>query len=78
MEEHDAMTATRQVRFRVDVRVALDDGEDFRLSFDFTDDADEGVGVRCSRDLSGDDAQRLEKLATDFVGNIAAIIFKMQ
>jgi len=66
------------VRFHIDVRVSVVDRPDYRLSFDFTGESGSDVLIRSSRPTSEADDQRLEKLATDFVGNIAEVIFKVQ
>ena len=67
-----------EVKFHVEVKVLAAGSENFRLSFDFGEDPNQGVAVRCSRNLSETDAQRLENLATNFVANIADIIVKLQ
>ena len=67
-----------EVKFHVEVKVLAAGSENFQLSFEFGEDPNQGVAVRCSRNLSETDAQRLENLATNFVGNIADIIVKLQ
>ena len=64
-----------EIRFHVGVRVDVPGEEEFSLFFDWED---EDVIIRCSRVLSEGEGQRLENLATNFVGNIAEVIFKVQ
>jgi hypothetical protein len=65
------------IRFRVKVKAAVPYRDEFHLTFDFSDET-KPVTIWCSRDLSGVDTQRLENLATNFVGNIAEVVFRVQ
>jgi hypothetical protein len=71
------MPASNDVRFQVGVKVTGYTAEDFLLTFDFSGDPGD-VEVWCNHDLSGLDGQQLENLATNFVGNIAKVIFNVQ
>jgi hypothetical protein len=51
--------------------------EEFKLGIDYSGDPDRCVVVHCTYDLSETDGQRLEHLATKFISNIAAVIFKV-
>jgi hypothetical protein len=70
MSENDAIS------FHVGVRVVAGCRAEFRLWFDFRDD--QGVNMRCNRDLSKDEGRRLENLVTNFIGNITDVIFRVQ
>ena len=68
------------VNFHVDVAVSIPSrAEDYKLSFDavlsieITGDLDEGLIV-----LSEADGERLNKIATDFLHDIAAVIFEVR
>jgi hypothetical protein len=63
------------IRFHVGISVAAGSIEEFRLSFDFRDD--QGVNMRCSRDLSEDETRRLENLVVNFIDSIANVILKV-
>jgi hypothetical protein len=65
------------VKFEVAVRVQVAGQDDFNIIFKFTD-ASEPVYIRSSRELIGEQGRRLQNLATNFVGNIAEIIFNVQ
>jgi hypothetical protein len=65
------------VPFQVYVKVAPEGREEFKLGIDYSGGPDRCVVVHCTYDLSETDGQRLERLATKFISNVAAIIFKV-
>jgi hypothetical protein len=66
------------VRFQVYVKVETEGNEDFKAAFEFSGEPEEGVLLRCDRDLSETDEHRLENLAVQFVANVAEIVFEVQ
>jgi hypothetical protein len=72
-----AATMADDVKFEVRVKVQVAGQDDFRINFNFTDES-QPVYIRSNRTLIGDQSQRLENLATNFVGKIAEIIFNVQ
>jgi hypothetical protein len=65
------------IRFHVGVSVTAEAIEEFRLSFDLSG-GDRDVIIRCNRDLSESEGQRLENLVANFIDNIADVISKAQ
>jgi hypothetical protein len=73
------LDTVNEVHFLVTVRVTAPGQEEFTLTFAFSGSGpDQDVMIRCSRDLSDSDGERLENLVTNFVGDIADVIFKVQ
>jgi hypothetical protein len=63
-------------KFHVAVRVVTS-MEECRLWFDLSG-ADQNVIIRCNRDLSEGEGQRLENLVANFIDRIADVILKVQ